>query len=101
MGHMARDCPNKGAKGQKGAGDGGGANGSTLALKVPLLCTELGFPSGADPTLAVAGVTGQTLRLWQRESFAIWLHHVHKHLQAGFTQQGACGFCAACSHCSA
>jgi hypothetical protein len=40
MGHMARDCPNKGAKGQKGAGDGGGANGSTLALKVLLLCTS-------------------------------------------------------------
>jgi Zinc knuckle len=34
MGHMARDCPNKGAKGQKGAGDGAAANGSVLALKV-------------------------------------------------------------------
>ncbi len=45
MGHMARDCPNKGAKGQKGAGDGGGANGSALALKVLLLCNLLGFRS--------------------------------------------------------
>ena len=35
---MARDCPNKGAKGQKGgAGGGDVANGSVLALKVPPL----------------------------------------------------------------